>query len=103
MWEVEYVVGYALFSRNKLITPTSIKNHLQSVVLLLNDDDHALKHNEDEENEWHSLETLGFWFVDYTACDIAVRVCGVDSVNHVFDHQLTRLEEVWDVDKGKNK
>jgi len=41
--------------------------------------------------------------VDYTTCDSAVRVCGVDSVNHVLDQQLTRLEEVWDDDEGKNK
>jgi hypothetical protein len=74
---------------------------LQSTVLQLNNDDHALKHNEGEENEWHSLEPLRVWFVDYTTCDSAVRVCEVDSVNHVLDQQLTRLEEVWDDDKRK--
>jgi len=49
------------------------------------------------------LEPLGLWFVDCTTFDSAVRVCGVDGVNHVLDQQLTRLEEVWDDDEGKNK
>lgn len=30
----------------------------------------------------------------YTTFDCSVRVGGVDSVNHVLDQQLTRLEEV---------
>jgi hypothetical protein len=99
MCEVEYVLAlHCLAEAEELLSRTI----LQSMVLQLNDDNHALKHSEDEENEWHNLEPLGLWLVDCTTCNSAVRVCGVDSVNHLLDHQLTRLE-VWDDDEGKNK
>ena len=73
------------------------------MVFQLNGDDHALKHNADEENDWHSLQPLGLWFVDYTTCYSDVRVCGVHSVSQVLDQQLTRQEEGWEDNKGKNE
>jgi hypothetical protein len=34
--------------------------------------DSAVKHNEDEEDDWQSLQPLGMKFEDYTTCDSAL-------------------------------
>jgi hypothetical protein len=61
-------------------------------VWFLNDDT-AVKLCEDEEDDWHSLQPLGVQFEDYTTCDSALEVCGVQSVDHMLDQHLTRREE----------
>jgi hypothetical protein len=59
--------------------------------------DNALTCNEDEENEWHSVQYLGVQFEDSMTCDSAVEVCGVQNVHQVLDQQLTRQEKESEV------
>jgi hypothetical protein len=51
-------------------------------------DDIAIKLTEDEEDDWNSLQPLGVQSEDYPTCDIALEVCGVQSVNQVLDQYL---------------
>jgi hypothetical protein len=77
-----------------LLSHTSIKNRFAKCGFLVenvyNNDNSALKLTEDdEENGWHSLQSLGMQFDDYT-CDSALEISGVHSINQVLDQQLTR-------------
>jgi hypothetical protein len=47
--------------------------------------DSAVKLNEDEEDDWHSLQSPGVQFEDYTTCDSALEVCGIMSADHMLD------------------
>jgi hypothetical protein len=62
--------------------------------------DSAVKLNEDEEDDWHSLPPLGVQFEDYT-CVSALKVCGIQSVSWVLDQHLTRPEEEEEVAEHK--
>jgi hypothetical protein len=48
-----------------------------------------------DENDWHSLQTFGVLSRDYTTCDSALEVCGIQNVDQVLDQQLTRPKENW--------
>jgi hypothetical protein len=73
----------------KLITTV-----LQVVVFwssYISNDNNALKlTDDDDENEWYSLQLLGVEPVGYTTCNSALKVSGVHSINQVSDQQLTR-------------
>jgi hypothetical protein len=53
----------------------------------------AAKLNEDEEDGWHSLQLLGVQFEDYTTCESALAVCGIQSVDTVLDKHFARPDE----------
>jgi hypothetical protein len=44
-------------------------------------DDSAVKISEDEEDDRHNLHPLGAQSEDYTICDSALEVCGVQNVD----------------------
>jgi hypothetical protein len=52
-----------------------------------------VKLTENEEDGWQSLQPLGMQFEDYTTCDGALEVCGIQSVDQVLDQYFTRSEE----------
>jgi hypothetical protein len=56
-------------------------------------DDSAVKLNEDEEDDWHSLQALGVQSEDYPTRDSALEVCGVLSVDKVLDQHFTWPEQ----------
>jgi hypothetical protein len=56
-------------------------------------DKSAVKLSENEVDDWHSLQLLGMQFEDYTTCDIALEICGIQSVDQVLDQRLTGPEE----------
>jgi hypothetical protein len=64
-----------------------------SVDHVICNDDSAVKLTEDEEDDWHSLHPLGMQFKDYTTCDSALEVCGIQSIDQVLDQYFTRPEE----------
>jgi hypothetical protein len=45
----------------------------------------TVKLSEDKEDDWHSLQPLGVQCEDYTTCDSALEVCGIQSVDPVLD------------------
>jgi hypothetical protein len=73
----------------RLVTPTAIKNcfvkygfsndHVSS------NNDSALKLNENEEDDWHSLQPLGVQPEDNTTGNNAPEVCGTQSDDQVLD------------------
>jgi hypothetical protein len=81
----------------RLITPTAIKNcfvkygfsndHVSS------NNDSALILNKDEEDDWHSLQSLGVQLEDYMTVNSAPEVCGTQSVDQVLDKHSTKPQE----------
>jgi hypothetical protein len=65
----------------RLVTPTTMKNcFLRSGFSLdhvSSNDDSAVKLTENEEDDWHSLQSLGVQSQDYPTCDSALEVSGV--------------------------
>jgi hypothetical protein len=59
-----------------------------------NDDDSAVKLSEDEDDDLHSLQSLGVQFKDYTTCDSVSGVCGIQNVDQVLKKHLTWSHEV---------
>jgi hypothetical protein len=82
-----YFIAEAL----RLTTPTTIKNYFVkcgfSNDVSINDD--IAKLTEDEEDDWHSLQSLRVQSEDYPTCDSALEVCGVQRVYRVLDQYLT--------------
>jgi hypothetical protein len=57
-------------------------------------DDSAVKLNEHQADDWHSLKHLGVQSDDYTTRASALAVCEIQSVDRVADQHLTVPEEV---------
>jgi hypothetical protein len=89
----------------RLITFTAFKNcfvkcgfyidHVGSI------DNSAVKHSEDEEDDWHSLQPRGVQSEDYTTCDSAPKFCVILRVDLVLDQHFTRLEEEEEIAEHK--
>jgi hypothetical protein len=81
----------------RLVTPPAIKNCFVKCAFsndrVSGNDGSGGKLSEDEDENWHSLQPLGVQFEDYTTCDNAPEVCGVQSVEQVLDQHLTTPEE----------
>jgi hypothetical protein len=83
----------------RLITPNTIKNLCVKCDFsndrFSNNDDSAMKLSKDEEDDWYSLlvQSLGVQVEGYITCDNVLKVCGIQTVNHMLDHNLTRPEE----------
>jgi hypothetical protein len=89
----------------RLMTPTTIKNCFVkcrfSVDHVSSNNGSAVKLAEDEEDDCHSLQSLGVQSEGYTTCDSALKVCGIQSVDQVIDQHLTRPEEEGEVSEQK--
>jgi hypothetical protein len=48
---------------------------------------------EDEEDDWHSLQLHGVQFEDYTTCNGALEMYGIQSVDQLLDHLTTAKED----------
>jgi hypothetical protein len=60
----------------------------------ISNDNNALKLTDDDNvNDWHSLQLLGVKPEGYMTCDSALKVSGVHSNNQVSDQQLTSPQE----------
>jgi hypothetical protein len=81
----------------RLITTTTIKNCFVRYGFLIDHDSNneasAVKLSDDEEDDWQSFQPLGVQLEDYTTCDSALEVCGIQNVNHMLEQFLTRPEE----------
>jgi hypothetical protein len=81
----------------RLTTAIKIKNCFVKCGFLTDhvssNDDSAVKLTEDEKDDWHSSQPLGVQSEDYPTCDSALKVCGIQDVNQVFDQHSTRPEE----------
>jgi hypothetical protein len=82
----------------RLITHTTIKNCFVkfsfSNYYVSSSDDGEVKLSEDKKDDCmcHNLQPLGMQFEDYTTCDSALEVCGIQSVNQMLDQHLTGPE-----------
>jgi hypothetical protein len=83
------------------VTHTAIKNCFVkcgfSYDHVSSNDYRVVKLKEDEEEDEHILQPCGMQFGDYTDCENALEVCGIQSVNQVLDQHLTRPEEEEEV------
>jgi hypothetical protein len=91
----------------RLITPTTIQNCFVkcgfSSEHVSSNDDSAVKLNEDEEDDWHSLQPLGVQSEDYPTCDSALEICQVWGVDQVLGQHLTMPEEETEEEVAEHK
>lgn len=84
-----YCLGYAFHSRSLevVVTLTAIRTVAQCgflIDLVCGIDNSALKLTKDEENNWHSLQTVGVQIEDYMTFNSDVEFCRAQSIDQMF-------------------